>query len=209
MLTKVTGWLIFQCCQSLTKHLPVKYVNTHRRFVAAWMLRFFFKLLNTSGIVCDNNTETACFLHWYLIGCQCDIGLACLVIVKHRLIIHLIDMISGENQYIVWIVVVNILKILIDCVRSTCIPLAVCTLLVWRKYGYTTNTSIQIPWDTDTDVLIEPEWSILCQHADSINPRINTVAEWEIDNLVFSTKCNRRLSKLRSQNAQTTPLSAC
>ena len=129
------------------------------------------------------------------------------MIVKHVFIIHLVDMITGKYENIVWIVIIYELYVLVDSVGSTCVPLAVVALLVWWKHCDTTNVSIEIPRNADSDMLVKSEWSVLCKYTYCVNPRVDTVAQWEIDYLVFAAKCYRWLGKLGCKNPKTAALS--
>ena len=77
--------------------------------------------------------------------------------VQHDFIVHFVNMISGKDQHILRIVALHILQILIDRIRCTGIPFAVGTLFIWRKYGNSSDITIQIPGNTDSDMGIQSE----------------------------------------------------
>ena len=66
-------------------------------------------------------------------------------------------MISGKDQHILWIIALHILQVLIDRIRSTGIPFTVGTLLIGRQHGHSSDITIQIPRNTDSDMGIQSE----------------------------------------------------
>ena len=56
--------------------------------------------------------------------------------IQHDLIIHLINVISGKDQHIFRMKGLHILQILVNCIGSAGIPLAVHVFLIGRKYGH-------------------------------------------------------------------------
>ena len=133
------------------------------------MLRFFLKLADPPLVICDHNTETARLLHRNRHNRNRYISIIRFMEVQHDFIIHLINMVTGKNQYIFRIVVFHILKILVNRICRTGVPFAVRTLLIRRQYRHTSVIAIQIPRDADPDMCIQPQRLILCQDSDCIN----------------------------------------
>ena len=73
---------------------------------------------------------------------------------EHHFIVHLIDMVSGQDQYIFRIVTVYVFHILINSIRCTGIPFTSATFLIWLQNRNTTVITIQIPRNTNTDMRI-------------------------------------------------------
>ena len=207
MFSEVTRRYILHLNKCIPKDRPAENINSHRSFVASWMFRLLLKLLNNPIFIGDNNTESASFLHRHLISCNSYISLRTLVKIQHYFIIHFVNMITRKDEYIIRIVILHILKILINGICGSGVPLTVSTLLVRREYSHTAKISIQIPWHTYPNMLIKSERSVLCQNSNCINTGIYTIAKWKIDDLVFAPKCDRRFSKLRGKNSETTSLS--
>ena len=208
MLTKIQCRLICHSDQCFLQCLPVKYVNTHTCKIASGMFRLLFKFGDAMVLICDHDTETAGLLHGnrhYRNSNFCIVGL---VEIQHHFIIHLINMISGKDQHILWIIALHILQVLIDRIRSTGIPFTVGTLLIGRQHGHSSDITIQIPGNTDSDMGIQSEGLVLCQYAYRIHSRINTIRKGKIDNAVLTSKCNGRLGNLGCQNTKTASLSS-
>ena len=156
MLTKVTAILILQRDQRLLQCRPAENINTHGCKIAAWILRFLLKLGDPTHLIGHHNTKTTCFLHRYRHTGDCHICFICLVKIKHHLIIHLINMVTGQNQDIVRIILFHVIHILIDRIGRSCVPLTACTFFIWGKYSYTALVSVKIPRNTNTYMCIKP-----------------------------------------------------
>ena len=169
MLAKIAITLVFQCDQCFFEHRPAEYVDTHGSKVAAWFLRFLLKLRHTPCLICNHDPEAACFFYRNRHTGNRYICLICLVIIQHDFVIHFINMISRENQYIIRIVLLHIIQILKNCIGRPGIPFAVGTLFIWRKYGHTALVSVQIPRNTNADMGVQPQRLILCQNTDCID----------------------------------------
>ena len=80
--------------QILLQNIPVKYVNSHRCEITARVSRLLLKFGNLIMLVRNKNTKTACLLNRNRHSCYRYIGIISLMIVKHKLIIHLVYMIA-------------------------------------------------------------------------------------------------------------------
>lgn len=81
-------------------------------------------------------------------------------------------MISGKDQNIFRIITFHIAQILINGIGCTGIPFTVIASLIRWKYGHSTIVPIEIPRNADADMCIQPEWLILRQHTNRINPEL-------------------------------------
>ena len=169
MLSKVTVALVFQFKQRIPKHLPGKDINSHGSQIAPRILWFFLKLCNFLVLICNHDTKPACFLNGYRHRCNCDIRFIRLMEIQHHLIIHLINVVAGQNQNILRIIAFHITEILVNGIRRSRIPLAVVTFLIRRKYCHTTIVPVKIPRNPDSNVRIQTQRLILGQYPHRIN----------------------------------------
>ena len=209
VLAKIEMRLVRIFHQSFPQSLPVKDIDTHGSQVAARFRRFLLKIDNFLLIVCDHNAKAACLLPGHRHNRDRHVRIVRLVEIQHRFVIHLIDVVSGKDQHVLRIIAVHVLNILKDSVRRAGVPLRTLNFFVRRKYGHTAYVSVQIPGDTDPDVGIQPQGLILRKYTNRIHSGIDTVAEWEINNSVLSTKSNRRFCNFRGQNAESASLTTC
>ena len=129
--------------------------------------------------------------------------------IKHHFIVHLIDMITRQDQHIFRIVTLHVVQVLVDRIRRPCIPFAVDTLLIRRKHRHTADIPVKIPGNTDPDMGIETKRLILRQHTHGVNTRIDTVTERKVDDPVFAAERYSRFCNLRRKHTQSASLTAC
>ena len=132
------------------------------------MLGFLFKLCDLVIVIGDHDAETTGFLHGYRHNRDGYIGIILLVEIQHYFIIHFIDVISGKDQHIIRIICINVIQILVNRIRCSGIPFAVCTLFIWREYGYAAHIAIQIPRHSNSDMGVQTQRLILRQNSDRI-----------------------------------------
>ena len=111
-------------------------------------------------------------------------------------------MISGKDQHIIRIVVLHVFQILEYGICSSSVPFTVVASLIWWKDCYTTNISVQVPRYTNSNMCIQFKRLILCQYTYCIDAGIDTVAQREIYDSVFSPEGDCRFSHLGCQNTQ-------
>ena len=172
------------------------------------MLRFFFKLGDPSVPVGNHDAETAGFLDGYGHTGDGHVGFVGLVVIQHYFIIHLVDMIAGQDQHIIRVVHLHVRQVLENGVGRTGIPVGVLLGLIGRENGNAAHISVQIPWNTNSDMGIQTKGLILCQNAYRINSRVDTVAERKVDDAIFSAECHRRFGHLLRENTETASLSS-
>ena len=154
--TKITARLILQSKKRFFQYRPVKNVNTHRRQITARLLRFLFKFFNMPLFIGHNNAKAAGFFPRYRHTCDGYIRFSGFMEIQHDFIIHLINMVSSENQYIFRIIAFNILQILENSIRCSRIPVCILTALIWWQERNAAIIPIQIPRDTNSNMCIQP-----------------------------------------------------
>ena len=156
MHTKVTARLILELDKGFFKDLPGKYVNAHRSQITSGFCRLFFKIKYLLVFICDNKTKSGRIFPSYRVCSQSDISFVLFVEIKKNLVIHLIYMVTAEDENILRIIKLNELKILIYGISSTCVPLSIITLLIGRKNADTSDIPVKVPRNTNTDMSIQP-----------------------------------------------------
>ena len=209
MLSEIAVRLVFQPDQRIFQNRPAENVNPHRCQITARMLRLLLKFTDLAVRIRHDDPEPTGFLDRNRHRRDRDIRFICFMEIKHYLVIHLINMISRQDQHIIRIILFHIIQILIDRIRRSGVPFAVGAFLVRRKNRNTSHIPVQIPRDPDSDMRIQTQWLILCQNAYGIDPRVDTVAEREINDPILPAKCNRRLRHLCCQNSEPAALSSC
>ena len=168
MLTEIAPRLIRELNERIFKNLPGEDVDTHRSKIASGLRGFLFKLEDFFALVRDNETETRCLLPRNGISGDRDIGLIALMELEQDLVVHLINMITAEDENILGVIVFHVLKVLVDGIGRTGVPLGIVRLLIRRENAHATDVSVKIPRDTDTDVGVKPQGLILRKNTDRV-----------------------------------------
>ena len=175
------------CEKHFTKKFPIEDINTHRSEVTLWMFWFLFKFNNMSCFICIHNTKTACFLHRNFDNGNRCICVVLLVILKHLVIIHLIDVVSREDQQIVWGVCIYKVNILGNSISSSSVYIKVCISFLTRwEHINATVLRIKSPSSSCCCIAVQKYGFVLCQNTYNVNSAVCAVTKWEINNAVFS-----------------------
>ena len=94
---------------------------------------------------------------------------------EHGVVIHAVNMVAGQNEHIVRIILLDKAHILIDSVGRAAIPLAALTLDVRRKHENAAVGQVQVPRAARTDICVQFQRLILRQHADGIDAGVGAV----------------------------------
>ena len=195
--------------KSLAQSVPGKDVNTHRCKVALGIFRFFLKFVDLVLCLGVHDTETACFFHRYFQNGDCCGRAPVLMELEHRRVVHFVDMVAGKNQNIFWVVAVDKINVLINRVCCTHEPFArIPAFYMGSQNCHAAVPSVQIPGDTDTDMLVQPQRLVLCQHADCIHAGIDAVAQRKVYDTVTPAISYSRLCHFPRQNAKPATLSS-
>ena len=127
---------------------------------------------------------------------------------EHGVVVHLVDVVTGENQNIIRIPLLDEGDVLINGIGCALIPFTGFAGLVRRQNKDAAIREVQVPRRAGTNVRVQLQGTILCQHADDINAGIRAVGQREINNSELSAKRYCRLCNLFCQDAKTTSLAA-
>ena len=129
---------------------------------------------------------------------------------KHLLIIHLIDVVAGENEHIVWVIELDKADILIDGVGGALVPGALVPLLhIGGQDMDAPVRPVQVPGLSVSNVAVELQRLILGKHSHRVDAGVNAVAQGEIDDAEFSPEGDGWLCHPGRQGPQAASLAAC
>ena len=130
------------------------------------------------------------------------------MVAQHLGVVHLIDVVAGENQHIVGVVAGDEGNILIDGVGGSLVPVRALAPGIGRQHGDTAVGAVQIPGLSVADIFVEFQGLILGQDAHGVNMGVDAVGQGEIDNAVFAAKGDGRLGGILRENLQPAALAA-
>ena len=183
------------------------------------MFGFFFKLFDLFAILFEiEYAESRRFFDGYVAHCDRAVGIVALVVFEHIVIIHLVDVVTAQNDDVIGVVIVDKLDVLINRVCGAFVPLARFCVHIRRKNVDAAAEPVKVPRLTVAYVLVQFKGTILRQHAYRIDAAVyavgkrkidDAIREGEVNNPVLSAEGHRGLCDARRQNAETRALSAC
>ena len=115
------------------------------------------------------------------------------VVTQHGGVVHLVDVVAGEDQHIFGIELLDKGQILVDGVGGAFVPFAGGAGVVGGQHVHAALADVQIPGRARADVGVELQGTILGQHAHGVNAAVGAVGQREIDDAVFAAEgCRRR-----------------
>ena len=153
-----------------------------------------------------HNAEAAGFFDRHITNSDGAVSTGLFVVVDHSGIVHLINMVTGEDQHIFRIKTLNKGNVLVNSIGSTLIPFALAVSCVGGQHLGAAVALVKTPGLAVADVLVQFQWLILGQNTDRINVGIDAVTQGEVDDPVFAAKGNCRLCSVLSENLQTAAL---
>ena len=195
--------------QERLQHAPFEDVDAHGRIRALGLFRLLFKFIDGTVLAGIHDAEAGGLLQRNLAHGNGAVGIALLMEAKHGGVVHLIDVVAGQNQHVIGVIALDKGNVLIDGVGRALIPLGVFTLGIGRKDLYAAVRGVQAPRLAVADVLVELQWLVLGQNTDRVNFGVYAVGKREIDDAVFAAERDGRLGRVFRQNHQTAALTTC
>ena len=109
------------------------------------------------------------------------------MVLQHLLIVHLIDVVAGQDEDVVGVVQGDKADVLIDGVGGTLVPGALVALLhIGGQDVDTAVGAVQIPGLAVADVTVELQRLVLGEDAHGINAGVDAVTQGEVDDAVLA-----------------------
>jgi len=154
IFAEVTRRIFFICIfyQLLNQKICIKNINPHRcqsniliTGQVFWMLRLFSKFNNSIMLIHSHDTKLFGFFQRDFKTANRQISLILRMSGQHHTIIHFINMIPGQNQYIFRFMCSDNIQVLIQCICCTQIPILLNSLLCRKQFNkfieFTTKVS--------------------------------------------------------------------
>ena len=202
------GLVVFVGNQVRTELRPGEDVDTHGGLVGLGLLGLLFELDDAVLSVGVHDTEAGGFLPRH--GTNGDSGVSTLLdmVLQHGIVVHLVNVVTGQDQHVIGIILLDEGHVLVDGVGGAAIPVAGLAGLVGGQDEHAAVGKVQIPRSAGADVAVQLQGHKLGQHAHGINTAVGAVGQREVDDAVLAAIGNGRLGNLLGQNAQTGTLAA-
>ncbi len=126
---------------------------------------------------------------------------------EHVAVIHLVDVVPGENQDVTRFLFLDAVNVLVDGVRRPLVPMLVDTLLRGEHF----DVIAQVPAEkapAGRDVAIQASRLVLRQDQHPAKTAVDAVGEREVNDPIKPAKGDRRFRPIASQGVQPCPLAA-
>src|SRR6266481_2498464 len=165
-------------------------------------LRGFFLEADDAPILIDlNHAELlSCLLHGNLDGADSHIGAGVHMPLKHLGVIHLIDVIAGENEDEFGALAADRVDVLVDSVGGALIPLLRDAHL--RREDLDVITKAREGRPARADVAVQAERFVLGEDENAAEIRIDAVRKRDVNNAVESAERNSRLGAVAGERPE-------
>ncbi len=138
-----------------------------------------------------------------------DVGAVAAVGRHERLVVHLVDVVAGEDQHDVGGVVLDDVDVAQDRVGGAAIPLGELAALDVRLQQLdAAAVAVEVPRPAEADVVVERARVVLGQHDDVVDVRVDAVGQREVDDPVLAAEGHRRLGPLLGEDREAFALAA-
>ena len=111
------------------------------------------------------------------------------MLAQHVGIVHLVDVVTGENQHVVGVVAFNEPHVLINGVGRAGEPGAFFSrTLIGRKNVDAAVRDVEVPGLAGADIAVELERTVLRQDTDGVDAGVGAVGEGKVDDAILSAK---------------------
>ena len=145
---------------------------------------------------------------WHVHDGQRQVGIALFVHLEHLPVVHLVDVVAGEDHHGVGAGLAQIVDVLEHGVGRAAVPLLMPLALVGLHQPHAAAGPVEIPGPADADVLVERARQVLRQHADVEDARVDAVGEGEVDDAEPTGKGDGRLGPVLGEDAEARTRSA-
>ena len=128
-----------------------------------------FEFIDAAVLIGIHDTEAARLLDRHIDNGDGGGSVHLLVVVEHGAIVHLIDVVAGEDEHIVGIIAVDEVEVLVDGIGRALVPVGGLAALIRRQHHDTAAHAVKVPRLAVADILIEHQRLILGQYADGID----------------------------------------
>ncbi len=185
-------------------------VDAHRREVALGLLGLLLPLDDAVLLVHREDPHPGRLGEGHPPDRDRDVGAVAAMGGKERLVVHLVDVVAGEDQHGVARVVLDDVDVAQHRVGGPAIPLrhaATCDVRLEQLHA--AAIAVEVPRPAQPDVVVERARVVLRQHDDVVDLGVDAVREREVDDPVLATERHGRLGAFLRQDGQPLAFAAC
>ena len=171
--------------------------------------RLFLKANHSALLVDLHHAELPRRLFRHPQGADGQIGIRVLVVLDHRTVIHLVDVVAGQNHNAFGAFLFNRVDVLIHGVGGTLIPVGVNPLLRWHHIDEFPQVAAEEPPPAQVDVTVQTHGLELRQQQHAPQATVQAIGQREIDDAVSPAERHGRLGAVSGQRLQSLAAPAC
>ncbi len=176
--------------------------SADRRRGSSWDVGFLFEAHNPIFLVHLHHAELLSGLAVDAQGPHGQVRVDALVVLDHRTIVHLVDMIAGQDHDVAGAFLLQGVDVLVHGVRGTLIPVLVDALLGRDDVDEFVQFTAEEPPPTQVDVAVQAHGLVLRQHQHLANAAVEAIRQREIDDPVPATERHGGFGAVASQRLE-------
>ena len=196
--------------EGLTQLLPGENIDAHGGQVALGLLGLLLELNNVVLAVHGHDAEAGSLIPGHLQHGDGAGGLGLLVGLQHPVVVHLVNVVAGEDHHVLRVIHVHKADVLIDGVGGSLEPGALVALPhVGGQNVDAAVQPVQIPGLAGADVAVELQGLVLGEHTHGVDAGVGAVGQGEVNNAVLAAEGHGGLGHVAGQHVQTAALPPC
>ena len=137
-------------------------------------------------------------------GGQSDVGAGVAVLLQHQLVIHLVDVVAGEDEHVLGLLGADGVDVLVDGVGGALIPVVAHALHGRQDLDELAHLAADdVP--AFADMAIERQRLVLGEDVDAAQVGIDAVGEGDVDDAVDAAEGHGRLGAVARQGIERSP----
>jgi hypothetical protein len=184
-------------------------VHAHRREVALRLLRLLLPLDDLVRLVHREDPHPGRLDERHPADRDRDVGAVAAMGRDERLVIHLVDVVAGEDEDRVGRLVLDDVHVLEHRVRGAAVPLRHAAAGDVRlEQLHAAAVTVEVPRPAEADVVVEGTRVVLGQDDHVVDVRVHAVGQREIDDPVLAAERDRGLGTNGREDRETLALTA-
>ena len=184
-----------------------EHVDAQRSEVALGLLGLLLPVGHAAVGVEGKDAEAMRVADRHLLDGDRDISPVASVRGDERLVVHLVDVVAGQDEHDVAGLLADRLEVDEHCVRRAAVPLGRSAARDVRlEQANAALVAVEVPRPASADVVVQRARVVLRQDEDVVDLRIDAVRQGEVDDPVLARERNGRLGPDGGQDRQPLPL---
>ena len=139
---------------------------------------------------------------------QRDLGILLLVVGEHTAVVHLVDVVAGEDDHVLWLFAADGIDVLVNGIGVPHVPVGAGALHGGQEFKELAQFLGYNPRPAFTDVAVEREGLVLGENVNLAQAGVDAVGKGDVDDAVVSAKGHGRFGAIAGKREEPFSLSA-